>query len=86
MSDLYEFEEATNDKNAAIGMIGGLAIGLAGLAVKACKDFLQNKEEEEKARQAQKQGRYNDLDAKWFLSSAQKEEKAKLFEELKKYK
>lgn len=87
----YEWEEAEDDHTGAVAGVAALGIGLLGLAIKGALDSKSAQSAQERERILQtisiKQSRINDLNAKWFPSTAQQQELERLkkeVEELKK--
>lgn len=83
MSDKYEWEEAQGDDTKAKAGMGTLAIGVLGIAAKLFYDHSQKQSKKQIQEQIdRKTDQYRTLEAKWFKSSAEKEEIARLKEEI----
>ena len=83
MSDKYEWEETQDDDNLAKTGLGALVIGGVGLAAKL---FLKSSKDKNNAQvEAQinrKTDQYRSIDAKFFKSSKERGEMARLQKEI----
>lgn len=83
MSNKYEWEETQDDDNLAKTGLGALVIGGIGLAAKMFLSSSQSKNNEQiKAKIDRKTDQYRSMDAKFFKSSKERDEMARLQKEI----
>lgn len=83
MSNKYEWEETQDDDNLAKTGLGALVIGGIGLAAKMFLSSSQSKNNEQiKAQIDRKTDQYRSMDAKFFKSSKERDEMARLQKEI----
>ena len=83
MSNKYEWEETQDDDNLAKTGLGALVIGGIGLAAKMFLSSSQSKNNEQiKAQIDRKTDQYRSMDAKFFKSSEERDEMARLQKEI----
>lgn len=83
MSDKYEWEETRDDDNSAKYGVGALAIGALGLAAKMFLNSSKSKNDAQIQEQIdRKTDQYRLLDAKFFKSSGERAEMARLKKEI----
>ena len=83
MSNKYEWEETQDDDNLAKTGLGALVIGGLGLAAKMFLSSSQSKNNEHiKAQIDRKTDQYRSMDAKFFKSSKERDEMARLQKEI----
>ena len=83
MSNKYEWEETQDDDNLAKTGLGALVIGGLGLAAKMFLSSSQSKNNEQiKAQIDRKTDQYRSMDAKFFKSSKERDEMARLQKEI----
>ena len=83
MSNKYEWEETQDDDNLAKTGLGALVIGGIGLAAKMFLSSSQSKNNEQiKAQIDRKTDQYRSMDAKFFKSSKERDEMARLQNEI----
>ena len=83
MSNKYEWEETQDDDNLAKTGLGALVIGGIGLAAKMFLSSSQSKNNELiKAQIDRKTDQYRSMDAKFFKSSKERDEMARLQNEI----
>ena len=83
MSNKYEWEETQDDDNLAKTGLGALVIGGIGLAAKMFLSSSQSKNNDQiKAQIDRKTDQYRSIDAKFFKSSGERAEMARLQKEI----
>ena len=83
MSNKYEWEETQDDDNLAKTGLGALVIGGIGLAAKMFLSSSQSKNNEQiKAQIDRKTDQYRSMYAKFFKSSKERDEMARLQKEI----
>ena len=83
MSNKYEWEETQDDDNLAKTGLGAFVIGGIGLAAKMFLSSSQSKNNEQiKAQIDRKTDQYRSMDAKFFKSSKERDEMARLQKEI----